>query len=45
MGRRLDGLSDGGPFEGRRLEHVEEAYVAFWSAWADFPPETVLGTP
>lgn len=42
---RLDGLAMEGPHSGRRLEPVEEAYVAFWFAWADFHPETVLRKP
>ena len=42
---RLDGLAAAGPSAGNRLEPVEEAYVAFWFAWADFHPETVVRTP
>jgi len=39
---RLDGLATDGPNSGRRLEPLAEAFVAFWFAWADFYPETVL---
>ncbi len=39
---RLDGLAVSGPLVGRRLEPLAEAYVAFWFAWADFQPETVV---
>ena len=42
---RLDGLAVTGDLAGRRLEPIEEAYVAFWFAWADFHPETVVRTP
>lgn len=42
---RLDGLAVEGPLAGRRLEPVDEAYVAFWFAWADFHPETVIRKP
>jgi len=42
---RLDGLAVEGELAGRRLEPVEEAYVAFWFAWADFHPETVVREP
>ncbi len=42
---RLDGLGVEGPDAGRRLEPVVEAYVAFWFAWADFHPETVVREP
>ena len=38
----LDGLAVDGPLAGRRLEPLVEAYVAFWFAWADFQPETVV---
>lgn len=31
-----------GPLEGRSLEPFAEAYVAFWFAWADFQPETLI---
>jgi hypothetical protein len=36
-GRAYDGALEGG-----ELEQVEEAYVAFWGAWAAFHPETDL---
>jgi len=42
---RLDGLAVDGPSAGLRLEPIPEAYVAFWFAWADFHPETVVRTP
>lgn len=42
---RLDGLAVAGDLTGHRLEPIEEAYVAFWFAWADFHPETVVRTP
>lgn len=42
---RLDGLAVSGALTGTRLEPVAEAYVAFWFAWADFHPETVVRTP
>jgi hypothetical protein len=41
---RLDGLAVEGPLSGERLEPIPEAYVAFWFAWADFQPETVIWT-
>lgn len=31
-----------GPLAGRRLEVVPEAYVAFWTPWVNFHPETEL---
>jgi len=34
-----------GPLEGRRLEPFTEAYTAFWFAWADFQPETIIWAP
>jgi hypothetical protein len=42
---RLDGLAVAGPLAGSRLEPLAEAYVAFWYAWADFHPETVVRVP
>ncbi len=39
---RLDGLAIDGELEGERLEPIDEAYVAFWFAWALFQPETLL---
>lgn len=39
---RLDGLATAGPLAGTRLQPLPEAYVAFWFAWADFQPETVV---
>lgn len=40
----LDGRAVAGPLEGARLEPVEDAYVAFWFAWALFQPETEIWT-
>jgi hypothetical protein len=39
---RVDGLSTSGPLEGRRLEPVAEAYVAYWFAWATFESRTLI---
>jgi hypothetical protein len=39
---RLDGYAVTGPHEGRRLEPVAEAYVAYWFAWAAFEPGTLV---
>ncbi len=39
---RVDGVAESGPMAGTRLDPVPEAYVAFWFAWAEFQPETVL---
>lgn len=36
----VDGRAVDGRHEGRRLEPVDEAYVAFVFAWEDFQPET-----
>ena len=33
-----------GPLEGTRLAPIEEAYAAFWFAWATFQPDTELWT-
>jgi len=41
---RLDGLAVSGPSAGRRLTPIAESYVAFWFAWADMHPETVVWT-
>lgn len=41
---RLDGLAVAGPLEGERLPMVQEAYVAFWFAWATFQPDTDIWT-
>jgi hypothetical protein len=40
----VDGVAIDGPREGERLEPIDEAYVAFWFAWAEFQPETQLWT-
>lgn len=37
-----DGRAVEGPREGEQLDAVEEAYVAFWFAWAAFQPETTI---
>ncbi|TVR51450.1 MAG: DUF3179 domain-containing protein [Gemmatimonadales bacterium] len=42
---RIDGVAVEGPLAGRALEPIDEAYVAFWFAWADFHPETELWLP
>ncbi|MEX2471808.1 MAG: DUF3179 domain-containing protein [Gemmatimonadota bacterium] len=39
---RIDGLAVSGPLEGRRLDPVPEAYVAYWFAWAAFHSDTFL---
>ena len=39
---RVDGRATSGPLEGRQLEPLPEAYVAFWFAWAAFVPDTDL---
>lgn len=36
----VTGTAIRGPLQGTRLEPVEQAYVAFWFAWALFQPET-----
>jgi len=41
----LDGRAVAGPLEGARLEPLEEAYVAFWFAWALFQPDTEIWEP
>lgn len=38
----VDGRAVEGPREGDRLEPVNQAFVAFWFAWAIFQPETAL---
>lgn len=38
----LDGRAVAGPLEGARLEAVQEAFPAFWFAWALFQPETEI---
>lgn len=40
----VEGRAVDGPLEGRALEPVAEAYVAFWGAWAAFFPETEVWT-
>ena len=39
---RLDGLAAEGILAGERMVPVDEAYVAFWFAWALFQPQTQL---
>jgi len=41
---RIDGRAVAGPLNGRRLQPVRDAYVAFWFAWAAFQPKTELWT-
>lgn len=38
----IEGRALNGPRKGEMLDAVEEAYVAFWFAWAAFQPETQL---
>lgn len=40
----VDGTPRSGPLGGtrRRLDQIDEAYVAFWGAWAAFHPDTEL---
>jgi len=40
----VTGIAVDGPRQGERLAPVNEAYVAFWFAWAAFQPETTLWT-
>ena len=40
----VEGRAVDGPRAGERLPPVDEAYVAFWFAWADFQPKTTLWT-
>ena len=40
----VDGLARTGAMAGKRLQPVEEAYVAFWFAWATFHPNLELYT-
>jgi hypothetical protein len=39
---RIDGVAVAGPMAGQGLAPIDEAYVAFWFAWADFHPATEL---
>lgn len=41
----IEGRAVAGPRAGDRLEPVDEAYVAFWFAWAAFQPGTTIWTP
>lgn len=41
----IEGRAVAGPRKGDRLDPVDEAYVAFWFAWAAFQPETTIWTP
>ena len=39
---RVDGVATSGPLAGRRLDPVDEAYVAFWFSWSGFEPDATL---
>jgi len=39
---RVDGIAASGPLEGRRLDAVPEAYIAFWFGWAAFETNTTI---
>ncbi len=39
---QFDGTAVSGPLDGRQLERIPEAHVAFWFAWAAFHPDTEL---
>lgn len=41
----VGGRAVSGPREGDQLTPVNEAYVAFWFAWAAFQPQTTIWTP
>lgn len=41
----LDGRAVSGAHEGRSLDPVGQAHVAYWFAWATFHPNTTLWTP
>ncbi len=38
----LEGWGYDGPLSGKKLQQVEDAYVSFWFAWADFHPNTEI---
>lgn len=38
----VDGRARSGPLEGKQLEPVAEAYMAFWFAWAAFQPSAQI---
>ena len=42
---RFDGLALAGPLVGTQLDPIAEAYAAFWFAWVDFHPETLVWEP
>jgi hypothetical protein len=42
---RVDGVAVEGPLTGHVLEAIDDAYVAFWFAWADFHRGTELWLP
>lgn len=42
---QIDGRATAGPLVGVSLEPVAEAYAAFWFAWIDFHPQTLLWEP
>jgi len=39
---RMDGVATNGPLDGRALEPVADAFVAFWFAWPAFYPDLEL---
>ncbi|MBT8335437.1 MAG: DUF3179 domain-containing protein [Gemmatimonadetes bacterium] len=42
---RFDGLALAGALAGTQLTPIAESYAAFWFAWVDFHPETLLWNP
>ena len=38
----LEGWGYDGPLSGKKLLQVEDAYVSYWFAWADFQPDTEI---
>jgi hypothetical protein len=36
----VDGVAVSGPLAGERLAAIDEAYTAYWRAWAAFNPDT-----
>ncbi len=42
---QIDGRATSGPLVGTQLEPIPEAYLAFWFAWIDFHPQTLLWEP
>jgi len=41
----LEGVAVEGPLVGERLRWVPDSYVAFWFAWSNFQPETIVWDP